>query len=357
MTNLETTKKLLPNWVRDEGPDGDVVLSSRLRLARNLKEFPFPHKSNEQQLEAVYQAVVEALKPQKEFGELKIIKFEEISSLERLSLMEEHLCSPQFIEHPKQRYLVTNEGKFFSIMINEEDHLRIQTLMSGLSVDQALKLANKLDDYLEETLNYCFDENYGYLATCPTNAGTGIRVSVMLHLPGLTMVDQVKRVLSTLSHLGINVRGLYGEGTESFGDLYQISNQVTLGRSEEELTTNLMGVSRQVIEQERAVREALLRESKNKLEDRLCRSFGILTQARLISAQEAMKLFSDVKLGVELGIISGVSQVKLKELMFLSRSALLQQIFGRELAPNEREYYRAELIRAELQNREVNGDV
>ncbi len=350
MKNLETIKKLLPNWVRDEGIDDEVVLSSRLRLARNLKEIPFPHKANEEQLQKVYEKVELALEQQTDFGELEMIKFEEISPLERLALMEEHLCSPQFIESPQNRYLVTNEGKFFSLMINEEDHLRIQTIMSGLAVDRALELANKLDNYLEQSLDYCFDENYGYLTTCPTNAGTGIRASVMLHLPGLTMVDQVKRVLSALSHLGINVRGLYGEGTESFGDLYQISNQVTLGRSEEELTMNLMSISRQVIEQERAVREALLRESRNKLEDRLCRAFGILTQARLISAQEAMKLFSDVKLGVELGIISGVSRVKLKELMFLSRSALLQRIFDRELTPNEREYYRAELIRKELQS-------
>jgi protein arginine kinase len=217
-------------------------------------------------------------------------------------------------------------------------------------------MANHVDDFLEQTLEYCFDEYYGYLTTCPTNVGTGIRASVMLHLPALAMVDQLKKVLSALTHIGINIRGFYGEGTESLGDIYQISNQVTLGQSEEDLANNLKSVCRQVIEQERSVREALLKESKLQLEDRHCRSYGLLSNARIISSQEALKLLSDVKLGIELGIISNVNSQVVTELMFLTRASLIQKIIGKEVSPTERDIYRAEIIRERLQ-RKNGGEV
>ena len=215
-------------------------------------------------------------------------------------------------------------------------------------MQEALSLADKVDDYLEETLDLAYDEYCGYLTACPTNVGTGLRASVMLHLPGLAMVDQVKKVLSALAHVGISIRGLYGEGTESVGDIYQISNSVTLGHSEEELTNNIKSVCRQVIEQERVIRKALLKDSRLQLEDRLCRSFGILTQARVLSSQEALQLLSDVKLGTELGIITGVNKINIIELIFLSRAAILQKLIGKELTPAERDYYRANVIREKL---------
>jgi protein arginine kinase len=233
-------------------------------------------------------------------------------------------------------------------MVNEEDHLRIQAISPGHSLEQTLELINRIDDELEGVLEYAFDEFYGYLTACPTNVGTGIRASLMLHLPGLTMVDQIKRMLSTLTHVGINIRGLYGEGTESLGNIYQISNQVSLGHSEEELTSNLKSVCRQVIEQERSVREALMKDSKQQLEDRLCRSFGILSQARLLNAQEALKLLSDVKLAVELGIIPEIEKRVIKELLFLIRASILQKVVGQELSPMERDFYRAKIVREKL---------
>jgi protein arginine kinase len=338
----------LPEWVKLDGEASDVVISSRVRLARNLKGFSFPNYADEQQLARINEAVQAAVQTKAGFGDLQLLTIEELTPNDRLVLVEKHLCSPQFIENPHLRLLLVNQAQSISIMVNEEDHLRIQTITPGNSLEQALDLANQVDDYLENTLEYCFDECCGYLTACPTNVGTGIRASLMLHLPGLTMVDQIKRVLSSLTHVGMNIRGLYGEGTESLGNIYQISNQVTLGHSEEELTGNLKSVCRQVIEQERNVREALLKDSKLQLEDRLCRSFGILTQARLLTAQEALKLLSDVKIGVELGIIPEINKVVIKELMFLIRASILQKVSGQEMTAIERDYYRAQVVRDQL---------
>lgn len=345
LLNQEHLKDFLPGWILSDGDTNDVAFSSRIRLARNLKAIPFPNLANEKQLAAVNEAVKKALTNKSLFGSLVFIDIEDLSPNDRLILVEKHLCSPQFIEKPHLKSLVVNQEQSVSVMINEEDHLRIQTILPGFALDNALQLANKIDDFFEESLEYCFDEYYGYLTACPTNVGTGIRASVMLHLPGLTLVDQVKRVLSALTHIGVNIRGMYGEGTESYGDLYQVSNQVTLGRSEEDLVNNLKSVCRQVIEQEKTVREALLKDSKTQLEDKLCRSYGILAQARMLTSQEALKLLSDVKLGVELGIISGVNIMNIRKFIFLTKTSILQKVVGKELSPVERDFYRAKLIR------------
>jgi protein arginine kinase len=343
----------IPGWVKDSGEADDVVVSGRIRLARNLKGLPFPNHAGEKQLAEVNQRLMQAIQAPAPFGALTSIPVEELSANERMVLVEKHLCSPQFVENPHLRTLIVNREQTISIMVNEEDHLRLQSITAGFALENALDLINQVDDYLEEALEFCFDEGYGYLTACPTNVGTGIRASVMLHLPALTMVDQIKRVLAALTHIGINVRGFYGEGTEAFGDLFQISNQVTLGHSEEDLTNNLKSICRQVIEQERSIREALLKESRIQLEDKVFRSFGLLTQARLISSQDALKLLSDVKLGVDLGIIPNVNKPVVKELMFITRSAMVQRLIGKELSPAERDYYRAAVIRSKLSQAET----
>lgn len=349
--SIDIPKDLLPEWVSTEGDSSDVAISSRIRLARNLKGYPFPNRATEQQLAAVNQEVKSAIKRQSNIKFLEPILVEDLTYNQRLTLVEKHLCSPQFIEKPRQQMLVINDQQTVSIMVNEEDHLRLQTMSPGFSLESAWKVADQVDDFLEESLDYSFDETCGYLTACPTNAGTGIRASVMLHLPALAMVDQIKQVLSALTHVGINIRGLYGEGTESLGNIYQISNQVTLGHSEEDLTNNLKNVCRQVIEQERTVREALLKDSKLQLEDRICRSYGILSEARLISSQEALKLLSDVRLGVELGILPENNKTGIKELLFLIRTSILQKIFDREMGPAERDYHRAMIIREKLKDK------
>lgn len=351
MNNDSKYKEFLPAWIGKATDSKDVVISSRIRLARNLKGISFPSYADEKQLANVNEEVIEALKVKHSIGALHSLQIEELSNEDRLVLVEKHLCSPQFVEQPHLRMLVVNQEQTISIMVNEEDHLRIQTITPGFSLEEALALANQVDDYLEQSLEYCYDECYGYLTACPTNVGTGIRASVMLHLPALAMVDQIKKVLPTLTHIGINIRGFYGEGTESLGDIYQISNQVTLGQSEEDLTNNLKSICRQVIEQERSVREALLKESRLQLEDRLCRSYGILTNSRIISSQEALKLLSDVKLGAELGILPGIGNNSVTELMFLTRASLIQKLIGKEVSPVERDIYRAKIIREQLQRK------
>jgi Arginine kinase len=348
LLTLNVKPDFFPSWVKSEGDAGDIAISSRIRLARNLKGFPFPNYANETQLSSINNQISLVVKEKPPIEPLAAVKLEELSANERLILVEKHLCSPQFIERPHLRMILINQEQSVSVMINEEDHLRIQAITPGFSLEGALSLANQMDDYLEEHLDVCFDENYGYLTACPTNAGTGLRASVMLHLPALAMVDQVKKVLSALTHIGISIRGLYGEGTESVGDIYQISNSVTLGRTESDLSSNLKSVCRQVIERERMVRESLLKDSKIQLEDRVCRSYGILSQARMLSTQEALKLLSDVKLGVELGIIPKIHKMMLKELLFIIRASILQKNAGKELSPAERDYYRAKIVRDKL---------
>lgn len=337
---------LLCHWAREAGEQGDVVISSRVRLARNLRGRPFPAHADEGQLEGILGQVEAAVA--RTGSSLRMTRLSGMSPVDRLVLVEKHLISPQFADRPEYRAVVLRDDEAVSIMVNEEDHLRIQTIIAGLQLTSAWRLADQLDDLLEEHLDYAFDEHKGYLTACPTNVGTGMRASLMLHLPGLIMIDQARKVLSALAHLGFNVRGLYGEGSESHGGLFQVSNQVTLGQSEEETINTLLSACRQVIEHERGARQALLRESKTQLEDRLWRSYGILANARMISSDEALRLLSDLKLGLDLGVISGIPAQVAKELVVLTRVGLLQKIAGKDLGPAERDFYRAAMIREKL---------
>lgn len=346
MSAQERINQLLPGWLRETGPEEGEVLSSRIRLARNIKAVPFPHYAGEKQLEEVINLVEKACqRVDPEIGKLNMVRIDGLNQLDRMTLLEKHLVSPGLVNSPVHRAVIFREDEVLAMMVNEEDHLRIQVINPGLQLESAWKLAFKIDDYLEASLDFAFDEEKGYLTCCPTNVGTGLRASVMAHLPALAMVEQVGKVLATLSQVGLNVRGVYGEGTESWGNLFQISNQVTLGYSEEDLVSKLTSVTRQVVEQERAAREALLKESRAQLEDRVYRAYGLISQARLISSQEAVRLLSDVWLGVETGLISEVTSQVVKELLFLNRAAILQKLIGRELAPEERDYYRATMIR------------
>ncbi len=339
----------MPGWIRVSGPEGEIVLSSRIRLARNLRDYPFPHYAGEKKLEEVIALTGKALEqPAPDISRLKLVRLDAIDQLERMVLVEKHLISPNLVNNPAHRGVVIRDDECLAIMINEEDHLRIQTMLSGLQLDQAWELADRIDDYLEATLDYAFDEQRGYLTACPTNAGTGLRVSVMVHLPALGMVDQVKKVLAALGHVGLNVRGIYGEGTESIGNLFQISNQVTLGHSEEDLVGKVVSLTRQVVEQEKTARQALLKESRVQLENKVYRAYGLLTQSRLLTSHEAMHLLSDLLLGVEAGLVPAVRPQAVKELFLLIRVAILQQLIGRELQPEERDYYRAMIIREHL---------
>jgi protein arginine kinase len=230
-------------------------------------------------------------------------------------------------------------------MINEEDHIRIQCLFPGLQIAEALHAANEIDDWLESNIHYAFDEKYGYLTSCPTNVGTGLRASVMMHLPGLILTQQINRIIPAIHQLGLVVRGVYGEGSEALGNIFQISNQITLGKSEEDISRDLKGVASQLISQERSAREALRKTSNIQLEDRVFRSLGVLSNSRIIETKEAARCLSDVRLGIDMGYINNMPKTILNELMILTQPGFLQQYAGGPLRPHERDIRRAALIR------------
>lgn len=325
--------------------DNDVVISSRIRLARNLSDIPFPSVMTEDEAEKVKESVKKAIFDSKTILSTQFLEYDmkKITPLERQSLVERHLISPDLAQNTKNgSALIKNDGTV-SILINEEDHLRIQTIFNGLNLKEAWDLADKIDDLIEENISYAFDEKLGYLTACPTNVGTGIRASVMVHLPALTITGQIGNVLNSVSKIGIAVRGMYGEGTQSLGDIYQISNQVTLGQSEVDIIENLEGIVKQIISNERKSREDLYKKRKVQIEDRIGRSYGLLTNAKVMSTQEFMKLISDVRLGAVLNIVNLDIQ-KIDEITTHIQPGNLQKIIGKQLEPYERDIKRAEYV-------------
>lgn len=339
-------------WMEGTGPEPDVVISCRVRLARNLAGIPCPHLLDEAQGIQVVKKVTSAIAHKevgKYIGQLETVSLSELTPLDRQILVEKHLISPQHAEAAGQKQaVILRDDEAVSILVNEEDHLRIQCMFPGFQLNTAWDLANRVDDVLEKWLDFGFDEKYGYLTACPTNVGTGMRASVMMHLPGLVITNQANRVLSALSQLGLAVRGLYGEGTEASGNMFQISNQITLGLTEEEIINNLTAVTQKIIEQERMAREMLLTQAREQLEDRAGRAFGILTNARIITSQEAITYLSDVRLGVDLQIIPGVTTQDLNELIILTRPNFMQKLAGQEMSPFTRDLKRASIIREKL---------
>lgn len=338
------------SWMSDDGPDSDIVLSSRIRFARNLDEYNFPTQFTSGEAEAVVGTIMERANstPTADFGQLEMIKMDEIPPLQKRVLVEKHLISPNLAENSVHGAVLLSENEEVSIMINEEDHIRIQCLFPGFQLGEALQAANETDDWLEEYVNYAFDEKFGYLTSCPTNVGTGLRASVMMHLPGLVLTQQINRIVPAISQLGLVVRGIYGEGSEALGNIFQISNQITLGKSEEDIVDDLKSVVSQIISQERSAREALAKTSNIQLEDRVFRSYGTLANSRIIETKEAARCLSDLRLGIDMGFIKNISKSILNELMILTQPGFLQQYAGGPLRPNERDIRRAALIRERL---------
>lgn len=338
-------------WMDADGPESGIAISSRVRIARNLAGRPFPHLLDNAQAEDVVRTVGLAVKNKEMVdlvGELELSLLSELSPVERQILVDKHLISPDLINSFERKAVVLRDDEVISIMINEEDHLRIQCLLSGLRLGEAWSIINQVDDGLEKTLDYAFSEQLGYLTACPTNVGTGLRASVMLHLPGLVLVKQLKEVLNAIGKVGLTARGLFGEGTEALGDLFQISNQITLGLVEEEIVSNLTAVVKQIIAQEKATRAALYKERRDFVDDRVYRAYGILKNSRILSSEEAMRLFSDLRLGIEMNLLSGIPAKLLNEMMVRIRPAFLVKMVGREMSPHQRDVFRAELIRHEF---------
>lgn len=350
MALKDTLKNPYSAWM-GAGPEDDVAVSSRVRLARALAHFPFPHRLTREKAEEVIHAVALAIRQDavvRKAGRLELVRLTELSPGERQILVEKHLVSPDLIRDGEKRAVVLSEDETISIMVNEEDHLRIQCLLPGLQLEQAWRLADTVDTALQTVLEFAASDKLGFLTACPTNVGTGLRASVMLHLPALVMAQQIKDALTAIAKLGLVVRGLYGEGTEAKANFFQVSNQITLGQREDEIIDNLVSVTRRIIAQERTTRQALYRERREMLEDRVCRAYGALRHARVISSEEALRLLSDVRLGIDLGVIQGVPRRLVTELIVMTRPAFLVKLAGRDLPPFPRDVYRAQLIREKL---------
>lgn len=329
----------------------DVVLSSRIRLARNLSTLPFPQIMTEAQAEELIRQVEQGVKEVNLMGlssKVDLFRLVDTPALDRQVLVEKHLISPQQAQQSRGKAVAISEDESVSVMVNEEDHLRIQCLASGLQLKEMWRLASSVDDALEQKLNYAFDPQRGYLTACPTNVGTGMRASVMMHLPGLVLTQQAGRLFHSLSQLGLVVRGLYGEGTEAAGHLFQVSNQTSLGKAEEEIIEHLEAVVHKVIDAERQARSHLMSEMRLQIEDRVGRAYGLLSSARVITSEEAMKLLSDVRLGISSGMFPKLSHRLINELMIAMQPAFLQKLEGHELNALDRDVRRAALIRSRL---------
>ena len=335
-------------WLRGEGPHHQVVVSSRVRLARNLRQRPFPGWAKK----AERTQILEQIKPQVEdlpemqdsFSEL----LQDLSALEKQVLVERHLISREHAAKGIGSAVVMNRKQTLSIMINEEDHLRMQSIRSGLQLKSAFKLVDKVDSTLEAKLDIAYDEKLGYLTACPTNVGTGMRASAMLHLPGLVLSDLINQVIQAVNKIGLAVRGLYGEGTEAMGNLFQISNQTTLGEKEEEIIARLTKVIETIIDKEHDARQVLIQKKSDTLSDQIGRAYGVLTYAHAMTSKEALNLLSVMKLGVDLGAFPEDRRLPIDEPFIETQPAHLQKTSQQKLNAEERDFLRAQIIRDRL---------
>ena len=335
-------------WLRGTGTDADIVMSSRIRLARNLAQFPFLNRADDTVRAEIERTLRRHVTDLSLGGPRSYVDVGHLERLDRQFLVERQLISRELSESHGSRGVCFTEGENISLMVNEEDHLRIQVLHSGFDLDTCWKQISRVDDLLEERVNYAFSEQLGYLTACPTNVGTGIRVSVLLHLPALVMTREHQKVFQALQKISLTVRGLYGEGTQAMGDFYQISNQVTLGKSEERLLRDLKDVIPNIIAYERRVRDALVKENRAGLHDKIARAYGTLRSAQAISSEETMDLLSSVRLGVNLGFIDDLSIPVVNELFIQTQPAHLQKLRKTVLDSGDRNAARAAYLRRRL---------
>ena len=345
---LDDLIKNTGEWLRGTGPHSNIVISSRIRLARNLSKTPFPNKATKKNLNDILAAAEAAVNQINLFKGSLFLRISELDNVDKQFLVERHLMSHEHAANTDGKALIISKEEVLSVMINEEDHLRIQVLQSGFNLNENWKIINSIDDVISDKLTFAFKPDWGYLTACPTNTGTAMRGSVMLHLPALVMTKQINKVLAAIAKLSFASRGFYGEGTQASGNFFQISNQVSLGHSEEDIIQNINGLIRQVIEQEEQARQALLLQNRPMLEDKVYRSLGVLQNAHIISSQETIELLSMVRLGVDVGIVKNVERKIINELFIMIQPAHLQKIEGKKLTAAERDAKRASVIRERL---------
>ncbi|HEX7241386.1 MAG TPA: protein arginine kinase [Longimicrobiaceae bacterium] len=337
-------------WLNAEGPSSDVVLSTRVRLARNLQGFRFGLRAGEQDRRAVLQLTREAAESIDSFRDGSTVSIPSLDATQRQLLLERHLVSKELVEGsggkpPSHAALMMSDREALSVMVNEEDHLRLQGLVSGFRLREAWTLVDRLDEELGGRVPYAFHTEFGYLTSCPTNVGTGLRASVLIHLPGLVLTQEIGKVLQGIAQVGLTFRGLYGEGSEVVGNFFQISNQTTLGKTEEDLIDHLQRIVQQVVQYEMHARTVLLRDAPTVIEDKVWRAYGLLRHARSISFEEVMNLLSGVRLGVGLKLLPGLSVYSLNRIMIFAQAAHLEQVAGGVLPAGEVDVYRAAYVR------------
>lgn len=335
-------------WLRGSGPESDIVISSRIRLARNLADFPFVRRASHQERAQISKSTRAKIASIEEWTNIEILELAKLDEVDRQFLVERQLMSREMAEGEGDRALVIDRDERFSVMVNEEDHLRIQVMCSGLDLPTAWERIDKLDNQLERKLTYAFHESLGYLTACPTNVGTGLRVSVMLHLPALVITREIEKVFRSLQKINVAVRGLYGEGSQFMGDFYQISNQITLGRTEAELVNTVQEVVPRIIEYERRARDFLVNESEQDLHDDVSRAYGILCTAKKISSEETLHYLSKVRMGVNLGLIRSIEIATINKLFVHTQPAHLQKLRGHQLSVADRNIERASYLQSHL---------
>lgn len=327
------------NWYLETGKEFDVVLTSRIRLARNIQEIPFIGEHRKEVLNKIEQIV-----PNIGYG-LKMLKLENMDDITRMELVEKNLISPEFaLDKKEERAILINEEENICIMINEEDHLRIQVFGAGLEIENIMNLAIEIDEKIGKLIHYAYNNKYGFLTSCPSNVGTGARASVMVHLPALTKTGNINKILDVVNNFGMNIRGIYGENSQTQGNMYQISTKQSLGISEKEIVKNIKLITEKIIEQERLARKYLIK-NRVELEDKVYRSFAILKYCKKISSKECNQLLSDVRLGTDLGIIQELTDLKVSKMQLFTKPANLQKFYGQKFDAYSRDIKRAEILK------------
>jgi len=347
---LQNMLKQKIGWLESRGNSAEIAISSRIRVARNLRKIPFPQKASRQEQKESFEKIKAVVEEIAYFKGAAILDLQQFDRVDRQFLMERHLISYEHSRGNGVRGLVIGDKELLSLMINEEDHVRLQGMQPGLQLEEVWDILRRIDEEMHKRLDYAFSSEVGYLTACPTNTGTGMRASILMHLPALVMNEEINKVLQALNKIGMVARGLYGEGTKVMGDLFQISNQVTLGPNEEGIIDNLKRIVKQVIDYEIKGRNVLFKENKGKVMDGIYRAYGVLVNARQVSFAETMEFLSKVRLGVYFNLELNTELDTLNELMILTQPAHVQESVGKELSPSRRDFIRAEMIREKLKS-------
>lgn len=347
---FEDMAKAPAAWLSGQGEESMVVLSTRVRLARNVAGANFPPQADEETKRRIISYFDSAITRSELLALGEYHKAADINDLDRQFLIERHLISPVFLDNELSKAVFIGKDQRISIMVNEEDHLRIQALSAGLNPQESYQMALQYESELSRLLEFNYDNDFGYLTACPTNAGTGMRASVLIHLPGLVLTREIDKIINRLTTSGLVVRGFYGEGSDVLGNLFQISNQYTLGISEEEIINQINRATADITEEEAAARQRLVDEAGDMIEDKIWRAYGILKHARVLTSDEVMNLLSAIRLGRAMKILEGIDIGLINEILLLSQPAHLQKYYGQEMDNNKRDFVRAQMVRDKLRN-------